>query len=54
MTLKKKRPKLEKTDLEKVPTRTPLKSIRKNLHDMVIEAELAIDKQQKRKGCHRK
>lgn len=46
MPPKKKR---EKTELEKVPTKTLLKSIRKDLHTMVLEAEGAIAKPKKSK-----
>jgi hypothetical protein len=46
MPPKKKR---EKTELEKVPTRTLLKSIRKDLHTMVLEAEASLAKPKKSK-----
>ena len=46
MPPKKKR---EKSELEKVPIRTLVKSIRQDLHTMVLEAEGAIAKPKKRK-----
>ena len=46
-----KRKKREKTALEKLSDKQLLKSIRKDLHTMAIEAEAALlDKPKKRKG----
>jgi hypothetical protein len=38
-----KRKKREKTELEKMPTRKLVASIRKDLHQLVLEAEGGID-----------
>lgn len=39
----------EKSEVENVPTKTLLKSIRKDLHTMVLQAEAALAKPKKRK-----
>jgi hypothetical protein len=50
MIMAPKRKKREKTELEKMPTRKLVASIRKDLHTMVLEAEAALfDKPKKRK-----